>query len=66
MSGQIGKQQRRNAGQVAVDESRAPRLRVLQPDMADSFRKAKAALEDAAKDIAALRRRAGDFTRRSG
>jgi hypothetical protein len=51
---------------IAVEREEMPRLRVPQPDLADSFRKAKAALEDATRDIAALRRRAGDFTRRSG
>ena len=40
------------------------RLRVPQPDLADSFRKAMAALEDATKDIAELRRRAGQLGRR--
>jgi hypothetical protein len=42
------------------------RLQVLQPDLADSFRKAKAALEDATRDIAELRRRATRLGRRSG
>jgi len=51
---------------IAVEREAAPRFRVPQPDLADSFRKAKAALDDATRDIAALRRRAGDFTRRSG
>jgi len=51
---------------IAVERKEMPRLRVPQPDLADSFRKAKAALEDATRDIAALRRRAGNFTRRSG
>ena len=41
------------------------RLQVLQPDLADSFRKAKAALEDATRDIAELRRRATRLGRRS-
>ena len=51
---------------IAVEREAASRLRVPQPELADSFRKAKAALDDATKDIAALRRRAGNFTRRSG
>jgi hypothetical protein len=51
---------------TAADDSEGARLRVLQPDLADSFRKAKAALEDATKDIAELRRRAGQLGRRSG
>jgi hypothetical protein len=52
--------------QTAVEGSDKARLRVPQPDIADSFRKAKAALEDATKDIAELRRRAGQLGRRSG
>jgi hypothetical protein len=42
------------------------RLRVAQPDLADHFRWAKASLDQAAKDIAELRRRAGQLGRRSG
>jgi len=38
---------------------------VPQPDIADSFRRAKAALDGAVRDIVAVRRRAGDFARRS-
>jgi hypothetical protein len=34
--------------------------------LADTFKKAKVALEAATRDIAALRRRATDLTRRSG
>jgi hypothetical protein len=38
---------------------------VPQPDMADSFRRAKSALDAAVRDITAVRRRAGDFARRA-
>jgi hypothetical protein len=51
---------------IAAEGDEAPRLRALQPDLADSFRKAKASLDDVTRDIAALRRRAGNLTRRSG
>jgi hypothetical protein len=40
--------------------------RIPQPDLAESFRWAKEALDAAARDIAAVRRRAGDLARRSG
>jgi hypothetical protein len=53
----------KSANRIAGKETQ-PRLRVLQPDLADSFRKAKAALEDATRDIAELRRRAGRLGRR--
>jgi hypothetical protein len=56
------------AKKVKLASRREPdlgRLRVRQPDLADSFRKAKAALDDASKDIAELRRRAGQLGRRS-
>jgi hypothetical protein len=48
---------------VSRVEGRVPA--VPQPDIADSFRRAKAALDGAVRDIVAVRRRAGDFTRRS-
>jgi hypothetical protein len=43
----------------------APR-RSDQPDLADSFRKAKASLEIASRDIVAMRRRVARLARRSG
>jgi len=51
---------------TAAERGEEAQLRVPQPDLADSFRMAKAALEEAAKDIAELRRRAGRLGRRSG
>jgi hypothetical protein len=53
-------------GGIAAKGDEAPRLRVPQPDLADSFRKAKVALEEATRDINELRRRAGKLGRGSG
>ena len=49
-----------------AESAEAARLRVPQPDLADSFRKAKASLEAATRDIVELRRRAGKLGRGSG
>lgn len=57
---------RGQANRISTENVERPRLRVPQPDLADSFRKAKAALADASRDIAELRSRAGQFGRRSG
>lgn len=63
MQRNIRELKQKSANRIAGKEAQA-RLRVLQPDLADSFRKAMAALEDATRDIAELRRRAGRLGRR--
>ena len=57
------REQRNDARAAGPAEQRA--AGVPQPDIADSFRRAKAALDAAARDIAAVRRRASAVARRT-
>jgi hypothetical protein len=50
----------------SADRAKPVGQQVLQPDLAESFRMAKAALEIATRDIAELRRRATRLGRGSG
>jgi hypothetical protein len=56
----------KKSGSRTGESTGAARFGVPQPDLADSFRKAMAALEDASRDIVELRRRAGKLGRGSG
>jgi hypothetical protein len=64
MHSKMRERAKKGANRTAESAEAAP-LRVPQPDLADSFRKAKLALEDAARDIVELRRRAGKLGRGS-
>lgn len=64
MSRRIREEEKR-PGRRSPERVETARLQLLQPDLAESFRRAKAALEDATRDIAELRRRAGRLGRGS-